>query len=150
MVLALVRLKKTRLARVSNWPERSIAVIVLSKVAGSALSAIAWISLRCSAMPRSKAGAKWLSLILSNCGNCNGSGLFSNSGLSLAASAGMAALSVAVGAEGLSLSQPTRAVADRASARAQASGRFIEVVLGGYVRCGIACDRVADPASGSP
>ena len=68
LVLVLVRLPNAIAARVSSWPERSIARMVLSKVGALRLSAMAWISRACSAMPRSKAGAKSVSLTLSNCG----------------------------------------------------------------------------------
>jgi hypothetical protein len=50
--------KNTRLVRESSVPARSIATIVFSKLGASGFPAIAAISLRCSAMPCSKAGAK--------------------------------------------------------------------------------------------
>ncbi len=55
-------------ARSSKRPERSSATIVFSKVGGCGSFAMASISFSCSAMPASKAGAKSLSLMRSNCG----------------------------------------------------------------------------------
>ena len=68
LVLAEDKLKKTVVARPKSWPAFSIAIIVLSKLGTAGLLAMASISLLLSAMPRSNAGAKSLSLILSNCG----------------------------------------------------------------------------------
>ncbi len=62
------RLKNTREVRLRISPDFSSGRMVFSKVAGSSLLAIASISARCSSMPRSKAGPKWLSWILSKCG----------------------------------------------------------------------------------
>jgi hypothetical protein len=68
LVSAPLRFWKIVFARVSSWPDFSIGTIVFSKVGAERELAIALISCICSAMPRSKAGAKSLSLILSNCG----------------------------------------------------------------------------------
>ncbi|MNT72090.1 hypothetical protein D3C72_2106580 [compost metagenome] len=66
----------------------------MSKVGLALLLAIASTSFSCCAMPASKAGAKSLSLILSNCGKCSGSGLSAKNGLACwaLAAAGVAAL----------------------------------------------------------
>ena len=57
-VLDELRLKNTSETRVRSWPDFSIATMVLSKVAGAELWAMASISLRCWAMPASNAGPK--------------------------------------------------------------------------------------------
>ncbi|MNV90271.1 hypothetical protein D3C71_1846430 [compost metagenome] len=66
----------------------------MSKVGLALLLAIASTSFSCWAMPASKAGAKSLSLILSNCGKCSGSGLSAKNGLACWAvvAAGVAAV----------------------------------------------------------
>ena len=63
-----IRLKNTLVARSSTWPLFSMATMVFWKVGASGLLAMASISRSCSAMPASKAGAKSLSLMPSNCG----------------------------------------------------------------------------------
>src|ERR1700683_4977561 len=65
-VLAPVSALKTTWTRVSVWPLRSSATRVLSKVGGLGLLAMVSTSAICSRMPASKAGAKSVSLILSN------------------------------------------------------------------------------------
>ncbi len=72
---------KTSCTRVSNWPLFSSATSVLSNVGGAGLSAMAAISATWAFMPASNAGLKSASLILSNCGAPNGSGLGDMSGL---------------------------------------------------------------------
>ncbi len=67
--------------RVSSWPLFSSATSVLSNVGGAGLPAMAAISAIWAFMPASNAGLKWASLILSNCGAPNGSGLGDMSGL---------------------------------------------------------------------
>ena len=73
--------KNTRLVRESSDPARSIATIVFSKLGASGLRAIASISRRCSAIPRSKAGAKCSVLIRSKRGYRKGRVLSVSSGL---------------------------------------------------------------------
>ena len=82
----------------SSSPLRSSATRVLSKVAGSALSAIAVTSSSCCFMPASKAGAKSASWIWSNGGAPYGSGLGVSSGLARAAAGAWVSVMVA-GAE---------------------------------------------------
>ncbi|MCY1243153.1 hypothetical protein D9M72_561570 [compost metagenome] len=68
LVSAPTRLKNTVVARSRVSPLFSRAMRVLSKVGLALLLAIASTSFSCWAIPASKAGAKSLSLILSNCG----------------------------------------------------------------------------------
>ena len=68
LVLFSVRAPKTLPTLDSRAPPYSMASMVLANVAGSVEAAIVSISFFCRAMPSSKAGRKWASLIWSKGG----------------------------------------------------------------------------------
>src|SRR5690606_14845643 len=119
LVSAPTRLKNTEAVRDRMSPDSSSGRIVFSNVAGSGLLAIASTSFRCSAMPRSNAGPKWLSLFWSNRGECSGSWVSGKNGL-------LASAVTAVSAGGLASDWAhAAALVVRAMASAMARGCLI-------------------------
>ena len=87
LVSVAARLKKTDETRSRASPARSMASMVLANVGAALAAAIAAISLRLTAKPRSKAGTKWSIAMRSNGGISNGVVHASNSGFTAFAGA---------------------------------------------------------------